>query len=166
MRRRRRRPWPARPPLTRTGGRIVVLGVLPQGEQVPIEPFDLLFREIQLHFAFINPFTQARAADLIAAGRIAVEPLISRIIPLAEAAPKPSPGRPRPARSRCWSSRTHPLRARICWSRVDCGPVSARSGHLISSLGMQGSIPRMGLFGVRRPGKTEDTRGRAQDGRA
>ena len=59
--------------LTRTGGRIVVLGVLPQGAEVPIEPFDLLFREIQLRFAFINPFTQARAAELIASGRIAVD---------------------------------------------------------------------------------------------
>ncbi len=72
--------------LTRAGGRIVVLGVLPRGETVPIEPFDLLFREIQLHFAFINPFTHARAAGLIAAGRIAVGPLVSRAIPLAEAA--------------------------------------------------------------------------------
>lgn len=53
---------------------------------VPIEPFDLLFREIQLRFAFINPFTQTRAADLIATGRIAVAPLISRTMGLAEAA--------------------------------------------------------------------------------
>ena len=84
------------PPLTRTGGRIVVLGVLPLGATVPIEPFDLLFREVQLHFAFINPFTQARAAALISSGRIAVAPLISRTIPLAEAAGAiagpPSPG--------------------------------------------------------------------------
>ncbi len=72
--------------LTRTGGRVVVLGVLPKGETVPIEPFDLLFREIQLRFAFLNPFTQARAADLIASGRIAVDPLVSRTIPLEAAA--------------------------------------------------------------------------------
>jgi L-iditol 2-dehydrogenase len=70
--------------------------VLPQGAKVPIEPFDLLFREIQLHFAFINPFTQARAAGLIASGRIAVDPLISRTIPLQAAADTiaraPAPG--------------------------------------------------------------------------
>jgi L-iditol 2-dehydrogenase len=75
------------PALTRTGGRIVVLGVLPRGEKVPVEPFDLLFREVQLRFAFINPFTQARAADLIASGRVSVDPLISRTIPLEEAPP-------------------------------------------------------------------------------
>ena len=60
--------------------------MLPQGERVPIEPFDLLFREIQLHFAFINPFTHTRAAALIGSRRIAVAPLISRMIPLAAAA--------------------------------------------------------------------------------
>ena len=74
------------PSLARTGGRIVVLGVLPQGDQVSIEPFDLLFREIQMHFSFLNPFTHARAADMIANGRISVVPLISRTIKLDQAA--------------------------------------------------------------------------------
>lgn len=72
--------------LTRAGGRIVVLGVLPQGLPVPIEPFDLLFREIQMHFAFLNPFAQARAAELIVGGSVSVAPLISRSLTLAEAA--------------------------------------------------------------------------------
>ena len=89
------RRWPRRGALTRAGGRVVVLGVLPQGERVPIEPFDLLVREIQLHFSYINPFTQTRAAELIASGRIAVEPLISRQIPLGEAvAAISAPARP------------------------------------------------------------------------
>ncbi len=74
------------PKLTRTGGRVVILGVLPQGEQVPIEPFDLLFREIQMHFSFLNPFTHSRAAQMISNGSISVAPLISRTISLAEAA--------------------------------------------------------------------------------
>ena len=73
-----------------------MLGVLAQGAEVPIEPFDLLFREIQLRFAFLNPFTQARAAQLIASGRIKVDALISRVIALEEAAPAiaapPAPG--------------------------------------------------------------------------
>lgn len=73
------------PRLTRSGGRVVVLGVLPQGDTVRIEPFDLLFREIQLLHSFINPFTQGRAAAMLSAGQIDVAPLISRIIPLAEA---------------------------------------------------------------------------------
>ncbi|MEM8631946.1 MAG: zinc-dependent alcohol dehydrogenase family protein [Pseudomonadota bacterium] len=74
------------PKLARTGGRVVVLGVLPQGEEVPVEPFDLLFREIQMHFSFLNPFTHGRAAQMIADGTINVAPLISRTITLEEAA--------------------------------------------------------------------------------
>ena len=74
------------PRLTRSGGRIVLLGVVPKGQKVQIEPFDLLFREITLIPSFINPFTQARAALLIAGGLIRLDPLISRAIPLEEAA--------------------------------------------------------------------------------
>jgi L-iditol 2-dehydrogenase len=73
------------PRLTRSGGRVVILGVMPQGEKVRIEPFDLLFREIQLLHSFINPFTQARAAAMLSEGRVNVAPLISRIIQLSEA---------------------------------------------------------------------------------
>ena len=74
------------PGLTRTGGRVVVLGVLPSGKQIQIEPFDLLFREIQLHFSFLNPFTHDLAAKMIADGVIDVAPLITRKITLHEAA--------------------------------------------------------------------------------
>lgn len=74
------------PRLARTGGRVVVLGVLPSGDQVPFEPFDLLFREITILFSFLNPFTHRRAAEMIADGRIKVAPLISRTISLQEAA--------------------------------------------------------------------------------
>lgn len=75
----------AAPALTATGGRIVILGVLPKGAKVAIEPFDLLFREIQIMHSFLNPFTHARAAQMIATGAITVSPLISRILTLEEA---------------------------------------------------------------------------------
>ncbi|MDP3263201.1 MAG: zinc-dependent alcohol dehydrogenase family protein [Tabrizicola sp.] len=74
------------PRLARAGGRVVVLGVLPKGEQVRIEPFDLLFREISLIHSFINPFTQSRAIQLLRDGQIGVAPLVSRVIRLSEAA--------------------------------------------------------------------------------
>jgi L-iditol 2-dehydrogenase len=72
------------PRLARTGGRIVLLGVLPKGLAVPLEPFDLLFREISLLPAFINPFTQTRAAALIASGQVRVGPLVTRVVGLEE----------------------------------------------------------------------------------
>ncbi|MFN3845942.1 MAG: alcohol dehydrogenase catalytic domain-containing protein [Paracoccaceae bacterium] len=73
------------PTLTAIGGRIVVLGVMPKGVKVKVEPFDLLFREIRMLHSFLNPFTHARAAAMIASGDIDVAPLISRVISLAEA---------------------------------------------------------------------------------
>jgi len=74
------------PRLARSGGRVVILGVLAAGTKVQVEPFDLLFREVQLLSSFINPFTQERAATMIATGRIRIAPLISRTLPLAAAA--------------------------------------------------------------------------------
>ena len=63
----------------------MILGVLPKGQKVEIEPFDLLFHEVRILTSFINPFTHRRAAELIASGTIAVEPLISRTVGLDEA---------------------------------------------------------------------------------
>lgn len=73
------------PSLTAGGGRIVVLGVLAKGTKVAIEPFDLLFREIQMLHSFLNPFTHARAAQMIATGTVRVAPFISRLLTLTEA---------------------------------------------------------------------------------
>ncbi|MBX9466785.1 MAG: zinc-dependent alcohol dehydrogenase family protein [Rhizobium sp.] len=71
--------------LVRPGGTAIILGVMPQGETIAIEPFDLLFREVKLVTSFLNPFTHRRAADLIASGKIEVEKLISRKVSLDEA---------------------------------------------------------------------------------
>lgn len=73
------------PRLTRSGGRVLILGVLGAGQTIRIEPLDLLLREVQFLSSFINPFTQGRAAQMIATGRIRIAPLISRTLPLDEA---------------------------------------------------------------------------------
>ncbi|MBV6659206.1 MAG: alcohol dehydrogenase catalytic domain-containing protein [Devosiaceae bacterium] len=72
------------PGLARKGGRVVVLGVLAQGEKVSIEPFDMLLREVQMHFSFLNPFTHERATQMIARGEIDVAPLVTRTISLKD----------------------------------------------------------------------------------
>jgi L-iditol 2-dehydrogenase len=71
--------------LAKAGGTVVILGVLPQGEKVEIEPFDILFRELRVLGSFINPFTHRRAADLVASGKIEIDKLISRRISLEDA---------------------------------------------------------------------------------
>lgn len=71
--------------LVRPGGTAVILGVMPKGKTIAVEPFDLLFREVKLVTSFLNPFTHRRAADLIASGTIEVDKLISRKVSLDEA---------------------------------------------------------------------------------
>lgn len=71
--------------LAKAGGTVVILGVMPQGAKVELEPFDILFRELRVLGSFINPFVHRRAADLVASGAIEIDKLISRQIPLEEA---------------------------------------------------------------------------------
>ncbi|MFA6034155.1 MAG: zinc-dependent alcohol dehydrogenase family protein [Myxococcota bacterium] len=82
--------------LARAGGTVVIVGVTPQGMKAEFEPFDLLFRELKVFGSFLNPFTHRRAADLIASGAIEIDRLISRRVPLEEAAAvianPPAPG--------------------------------------------------------------------------
>jgi L-iditol 2-dehydrogenase len=72
--------------LAKKGGTAVILGVMPQGAKVEIEPFDILFRELKVLGSFINPFVHRRAAELVASGEIKIAPLISRTVSLDEAA--------------------------------------------------------------------------------
>ncbi|UJW74244.1 zinc-dependent alcohol dehydrogenase family protein [Rhizobium sp. SL42] len=72
--------------LAKAGGTVVILGVMPQGAKVEIEPFDILFRELRVLGSFINPFVHRRAADLVATGSIEIDRLISRKVSLEEAA--------------------------------------------------------------------------------
>ncbi len=84
------------PRLARPGGKVVIVGVVSQGLKVTYEPFDLLFREVSILTSFLNPFTQRRAAEMVAAGQIQIDPLISRCVTMAEApaiiANPPAPG--------------------------------------------------------------------------
>ncbi len=70
--------------LARKGGTVVIFGVTPKGATIPVEPFDILTREIQLRAAWLNPLTHARAAALVASGALALDPLITRVIGLAD----------------------------------------------------------------------------------
>jgi 2-desacetyl-2-hydroxyethyl bacteriochlorophyllide A dehydrogenase len=71
--------------LAKAGGTVVILGVMPQGAKVQLEPFDILFRELRVLGSFINPFVHRRAADLVASGAIELDKLITRRISLDEA---------------------------------------------------------------------------------
>jgi threonine dehydrogenase-like Zn-dependent dehydrogenase len=68
--------------MARRGGTVVVFGVMAKGTHVAVEPFDLLFRELRLEGAYLNPLTHARAARMVASGALELDRLVTRTIPL------------------------------------------------------------------------------------
>ena len=68
----------------RRGGRVVLFGVAPKDAQVPIAPYEVFLNELTVLGSYINPFTHQRALDLLAGGRVRVEPLISAHLALDE----------------------------------------------------------------------------------
>jgi 2-desacetyl-2-hydroxyethyl bacteriochlorophyllide A dehydrogenase len=78
----------------RRGGTAVLFGVMAKGRAVEVEPYDLLVREVRLEAAYLNPHTHQRAADMIAAGTLALDPLITRVVRL-DALPGELAGEPR-----------------------------------------------------------------------
>ena len=82
--------------LARRGGTVLVFGVAPQGAQVRISPFDIFARELRIVGSYLNPHTHGRAVELVASGRLALAPLVTRRLALEEVPPalaaSPEPG--------------------------------------------------------------------------
>lgn len=68
----------------RAAGTVVVVGAAPQQLTAEISPFDIFARELRILGSHLNPFTHERAARLVASGTLQLEPLITRVIDLAE----------------------------------------------------------------------------------
>lgn len=70
--------------IARRGGSIIVLGLTPEKTFVDFNPFQLVIKELRIIGSFLNPLTQRRAADLIDAGKLKLDPLISKVLSLDE----------------------------------------------------------------------------------
>jgi len=64
-------------PMVRKGGTLLFFGVCPQDLEVPIRPYEVYHYEVTIKGTFTNPLTDSRALDLLASGRVRVEPLIT-----------------------------------------------------------------------------------------
>lgn len=64
------------------GGTIMMFGLTPPGCEIPLKPFEVFRRELTIKSSFINPYTQARAMELLGSGRIKVKQLISQVVSL------------------------------------------------------------------------------------
>jgi len=70
--------------LVRRGGTVLLFGVYPQGETVPVSPFRINEDELRVVGSLNNPSTHARALALISSGRISLEGVISHRLPLED----------------------------------------------------------------------------------
>lgn len=68
----------------RAAGTVVVVGAAPQGMTSPINPFEIFARELRIQGSHLNPLTHGRAAALVASGALQLQPLVSRVIDLAD----------------------------------------------------------------------------------
>jgi threonine dehydrogenase-like Zn-dependent dehydrogenase len=68
--------------ITRSGGTVLVLGVAPSHERAALSVYDVVIRGLRIIGSYINPYTQGRAVELIASGKLQLDPLISKTISL------------------------------------------------------------------------------------
>lgn len=61
---------------------VMLFGLTRPLDEIRVKPFEIFKKEITLRASFINPYTQQRAMNLIAGGRINVKALVSRTAPL------------------------------------------------------------------------------------
>lgn len=70
------------PEVVRDGGKLLQFGVCPRGAKVPVSPFQIYRKEMDVLGSFTNPFTQQRAVDLIESGELELELLVTHQLPL------------------------------------------------------------------------------------
>lgn len=63
--------------LARRGGTVLQFGVVSPDKMVKINPYDVFFRELTIRGSFVNPFTHARAVELLASKQMNVTPLVT-----------------------------------------------------------------------------------------
>lgn len=74
------------PKLARRGGTILQFGVVSPDKMASISPYDVYYKELTIRGSFVNPFTHARAVDLLASKQVDVMPMITHRFPLDDAA--------------------------------------------------------------------------------
>lgn len=63
--------------LVKRGGTVLQFGVVDESAEIGLKPFDIYQKEIKWIGSFVNPYTHARALELLAKGKIEVFSLIS-----------------------------------------------------------------------------------------
>ena len=69
--------------ITRRGGSVIVLGLTASDATLEVNPFNIVINELRIQGSFLNPLTQARAAELVESGNLNLDILISKVVDLA-----------------------------------------------------------------------------------
>jgi L-iditol 2-dehydrogenase len=69
--------------ITRRGGSVIVLGLTPADVELEIKPFSIVVNELRIQGSYLNPLTQARAAELVGSGDLKLDILISKVVDLS-----------------------------------------------------------------------------------
>lgn len=66
------------------GGNVMLFGLTDPDCEIPVKPYDIFRKEITIRSSFINPYTHKRALDIIASGKLMIDPLIHKVVPLED----------------------------------------------------------------------------------
>jgi len=69
--------------ITRRGGSVIVLGLTASDATLEVNPFNIVVKELRIQGSFLNPLTQARAAELVESGKLNLDILISKVVDLS-----------------------------------------------------------------------------------
>jgi len=69
--------------ITRRGGSVIVLGLTASDATLEVNPFNFVVNELRIQGSFLNPLTQARAAELVESGKLNLDILISKVVDLS-----------------------------------------------------------------------------------
>ncbi|MCS7105035.1 MAG: zinc-dependent alcohol dehydrogenase family protein [Thermofilaceae archaeon] len=68
--------------LARRGGRVLVFGVAPEDDVLPVKPFELYDKELLIVSSYRSPFTFQRAVKIASSRRISLRPIVSHVMEL------------------------------------------------------------------------------------
>ncbi|MGE5613155.1 MAG: zinc-dependent alcohol dehydrogenase family protein [Bacillota bacterium] len=75
------------------GATVMIFSLTKPKAEVSIRPFEIFRKELHITASFVNPYTQARAVELLASKRVQVKDLVSMKIPLEKLAEVLSDGK-------------------------------------------------------------------------
>jgi 2-desacetyl-2-hydroxyethyl bacteriochlorophyllide A dehydrogenase len=71
--------------IIRSGGSVILFGVMPQNEIFELSPFDIFVRQIRIQGVFTGSKVHKKAAEMISENKLDLSPLITQVIGLEEA---------------------------------------------------------------------------------